>query len=277
MMAISRYRRKKARTKTQWIKVPGFEDLQNWLTSDQVTHPNPKQLEDLGLTHNAAAKLAQFIVGHDEDAKRFIEQTAAYCGASPKEVVDWFNQPYFLSLPLNHPGGFGSQDANGKYGTNLTNRPQPPSYLAYAFNVRTIGDLRLYVMRNGHPLPGTRPDFEALNKEYLHTHGMKSEAADILSQFFADRDVKPFLEQTAAYLHVSTADVINWFDQQGPRLWGFAALGLDLVRPDANGHYSTERTPGRNVLHLRMKTIADLVDDAQKFKFPPFPGSPQPH
>jgi hypothetical protein len=106
-------------------------------------------------------------------------------------------------------------------------------------------------------MPGLRPEFIALNNVNLRNLGMKPQAADILSQSFADLDVRPFLNQTAEYLRVSTADVVNWFNQWGPEsLRGFAGMGLHLIRPDAKGKYQTSPTSHGPFL---MQSIGDMV------------------
>jgi hypothetical protein len=125
------------------------------------------------------------------------------------------------------------------------------------------------------------PDFEAPNRKVLLDLGMTPKAVDILSPYLAKHDVRPFLDQTAAYLNasnpdahvpVSTTDVINWFNaraQEDPEwLKRFAAHDIGTVQPDEDGIYRTT-FPIRPYSASRVaETIAQMARDAADLGHP---------
>jgi hypothetical protein len=276
-------------------------------------------LAALGLNGAAVRILSPALAGRD--AKAFFDQMAHYLGTSPGAVVNWYNRqaelnPEWLqrwAVPAHVPVENGTYRTYITHPTDVQLRPitnmdalhrfadvrrwlLPDGLLGVKGDARTydtnkpfqeplsLGDIALNAMIGvpEHTMPGLRPEFIEFNNVYLRNHGMKPGACYVLSQCFADLDVGPFLDQTARHLHVSSDEIVNWFNQWDPvALHALAETGLYMIRPDKDGIYKTSPTPQTLYGPFSMQSIEDLVRYAKMIRRPmPIglsPGSPGRH
>jgi hypothetical protein len=127
------------------------------------------------------------------------------------------------------------------------------------FNVKDIADdfLGLNV-----------PNFKDPNKQWLVNSGMKPEIAAAIAGQFQAAPIQDLMDQTAQYLGISTAELLNWYNQQG-KDWvaQFAYNRLRYMSPDADGTYPVMLVdPSGKELPLTRRlptsSIKDLVQAA---------------
>jgi hypothetical protein len=115
------------------------------------------------------------------------------------------------------------------------------------------------------------PDSINLNEEWLVSTGMNRDQAKAMAGGFG-LDPKPLLDQTAAYLGITTDELISWFNQQD-KDWvaSFAHNRMRFMSHDENEVYPVQLKDGDgNVIQSRTQerwkpeTIEDLVWCAQQ-------------
>jgi hypothetical protein len=142
------------------------------------------------------------------------------------------------------------------------------------------GELRnKWIVFNLADIPGALfevPDFEQPNRQRLLDMRMSQEAVDILAPALTKHDVKPLLDQTADYLHVSTGEVVEWFDRLAKNdpawLSWFVNHGLRRIEPVSGDNYSKDLTSRDYIRGAMLQTIADM-DRYTALHRHPLPGS----